>query len=185
MHTSIAHPPILITAAIVACDPSGTIGLKGGLPWKSLEADLKRFKTLTMNSPVIMGRNTIATLPCILKNRYIIELSTTTKEKHNAADILVNSKQQAIACGYLELSKTHAESEPGKARYVWIAGGAQTYRSLWGHLDEIHLTMTHQYFEGDIQVPVFKHLVSGDLPDWELVSFEEFSDNTYYIFKRI
>lgn len=177
--------PILITAAIVACDPSGTIGLNGGLPWDRLEGDLKRFKELTMNTPVIMGRTTVEGLPCLLKNRYVIELSLSAMEKHNGADVLVRDAHQAVASGYMELSKSHAEAEPGKPRYVWVAGGAQTYKSLWSQLDEIHLTMSHQFFTGDVSMPVFKHLVAGDLPDWTLVSSEELSDNTYYVFKRV
>lgn len=183
MSTNIA--PHLITAAIVACDPSGVIGLEDRLPWERLEGDLARFKALTMGMPVIMGRKTVATLPCVLKNRYVIELSRTLKEKHNAADVIINTPHSALAAGYIELSKTHTTTAPGTPRYVWVAGGAEIYKALWSELDEIHLTMTHAFYKGDTILPVLKHLVAGDLPDWRLVSSEELSDNTYYVFRRV
>ncbi|NNE49752.1 MAG: dihydrofolate reductase, partial [Altererythrobacter sp.] len=42
---------------IYARAANGTIGKDNTLPWH-LPADLKRFKALTMNKPMIMGRKT-------------------------------------------------------------------------------------------------------------------------------
>ena len=42
---------------IVAADERGGIGLGGRMPWH-LPADLKRFKSLTMGKPIVMGRKT-------------------------------------------------------------------------------------------------------------------------------
>ena len=49
-------------AFVVAVARNGVIGADGGLPWR-LSSDLKRFKTLTMGKPVIMGRKTWESLP--------------------------------------------------------------------------------------------------------------------------
>lgn len=48
--------------AIVALNSDRVIGRRGDLPWH-LSEDLKRFKTLTMGHPVIMGRKTWESLP--------------------------------------------------------------------------------------------------------------------------
>ena len=47
---------------IVAIGRDGSIGKDGGLIWRIPE-DLKRFKSLTMGHPVIMGRKTWESLP--------------------------------------------------------------------------------------------------------------------------
>ena len=48
--------------AIVAISANGVIGKDGDLPWHYSE-DLKRFKQLTLDSTIIMGRNTWDSLP--------------------------------------------------------------------------------------------------------------------------
>src|SRR5690349_14769702 len=40
----------------------GVIGARGGMPWHVPE-DLARFKTITMGSPVVMGRRTWESFP--------------------------------------------------------------------------------------------------------------------------
>ena len=47
---------------IWAQDQNGGIGEEGQLPWHISE-DLKKFKSLTMNSTIIMGRKTWDSLP--------------------------------------------------------------------------------------------------------------------------
>ena len=47
---------------IVAAGADGAIGLNEDLIWR-IPADLRRFKTLTMGHPVIMGRRTWESLP--------------------------------------------------------------------------------------------------------------------------
>ena len=47
---------------ILACDLNGGIGYKNKLPWY-IPLDLKRFKNLTQNGVVVMGRKTWESLP--------------------------------------------------------------------------------------------------------------------------
>ena len=47
---------------IIALNKLGYIGLKGKLPWKSLD-DLKHFKKLTMGKSLVVGRKTAEKLP--------------------------------------------------------------------------------------------------------------------------
>ena len=48
---------------VIAFDPKGGIGYRGGLPWDKLQGDLPRFKELTSNKIVLMGKNTWDSLP--------------------------------------------------------------------------------------------------------------------------
>ena len=48
---------------ILACDPNGGIGYQNTLPWTNIRGDLPRFKALTDNGVVVMGRNTWESLP--------------------------------------------------------------------------------------------------------------------------
>ena len=48
---------------ILACDPTGGIGKDNQLPWSMLEGDLPRFKSLTANQVIVMGKNTWLSLP--------------------------------------------------------------------------------------------------------------------------
>jgi len=52
-------PPITL---VVAAAENGVIGINGGLPWQ-IPDDLKRFRTLTLGKPCIMGRKTWESLP--------------------------------------------------------------------------------------------------------------------------
>ncbi|MFN3511114.1 MAG: dihydrofolate reductase, partial [Tsuneonella troitsensis] len=60
--------------AILARAKGGVIGRDGALPWR-LPADLKRFKALTMGTPMIMGRKTFESLPGLLPGRRHIVLT--------------------------------------------------------------------------------------------------------------
>lgn len=60
---------------IVCSDKNGIIGINNSLPWTNL-ADLKHFKTTTLNHYVIMGFNTFKYLPSKLQNRKLIILSS-------------------------------------------------------------------------------------------------------------
>tara|TARA_R110000868_G_scaffold203969_4_gene451942 strand:+ start:19332 stop:19703 length:372 start_codon:yes stop_codon:yes gene_type:complete len=57
--------------AILAVNNLSFIGLNDALPWRNLE-DFKHFKRLTMDKEVLVGYNTLQTLP-ELKGRIIIE----------------------------------------------------------------------------------------------------------------
>lgn len=63
---------------IVAYDENRGIGYQNQLPWPPIHEDWKHFKKTTLNSTVIMGRNTWESLPKKpLPNRRNIVISTT------------------------------------------------------------------------------------------------------------
>ena len=60
--------------AVVAVARNGVIGAENGLPWR-VSSDLKRFKSLTMGKPLILGRRTFESLPQPLPGRRIVVLT--------------------------------------------------------------------------------------------------------------
>jgi len=56
--TAIVRPQIVL---IVAVAENGVIGAGGTIPWR-LKTDQQRFKAITLNKPVVMGRKTFESL---------------------------------------------------------------------------------------------------------------------------
>ncbi len=94
---------------IVAMTTDGVIGLNGTMPWH-YTADLKRFKRLTLNSSVIMGRKTWDSLPIrpLPKRQNIV--------------VTRNSKPKCEHYSSLELAIEHATREE-----MWFIGGAELF----------------------------------------------------------
>ena len=73
--------------AILACDIKGGIGYQNKLPWTNIQGDLVRFKNLTKDQVIVMGRNTWDSLPKKpLPNRLNIVISNTLKQ--NSWDLI-------------------------------------------------------------------------------------------------
>ena len=47
---------------VVAVAENGVIGADGAIPWR-MKSDMQRFKAITLNKPVVMGRKTFESLP--------------------------------------------------------------------------------------------------------------------------
>jgi dihydrofolate reductase len=135
-------PPTI--ALIVAIAENGVIGRDGDLPWR-LSSDLKRFRSLTMGRPVIMGRKTFASLRRPLDGRDNI---VVTRDAGFAAEgaIVVHSLAEALA---------HAE---GCARQrgvddIFVIGGAAIFRDALPLAKRIYLTRVHAAPQGDVIFP--------------------------------
>ena len=62
---------------VVARARDGTIAKDGDVPWK-IRADLQRFKRLTMDLPMIMGRKTFDSLPGLQRLSLVSATPTPT-----------------------------------------------------------------------------------------------------------
>jgi len=125
---------------IVAMDHNRLIGANNDLPWR-LPADLKRFKRLTMGSPIVMGRKTYQSIGRPLPGRLNIVLSrdpTLTFEGVAMAESL----DQALALG-------------ADAERVFVIGGAGIFERCFSRADRFYLTVVHGEFEGDVFFPSF------------------------------
>jgi len=89
------QPPITI---VVARAENGVIGREGRLPWH-IPADLKRFKTLTMGSVMVMGRKTFESLPGLLPGRRHVVLTRDPAWSAEGAEVVHDVEQALRAAG--------------------------------------------------------------------------------------
>lgn len=126
---------------IYARAANGAIGKDNALPWH-LPADLKHFKSLTMDKPMIMGRKTFESLPSLLPGRRHIVLT-----RHEKWD----SGEAEVAGSVAEALELAGEGE------VAVIGGAAIYDVFMPLADRIELTEVHQDFDGDTFMPPLGH----------------------------
>lgn len=131
---------------ISACGKNGEIGLNNKLLWHIPE-DFKKFKELTYNSIIIMGRNTFESLPGILSNRiHIVVTSKDLEENENV--IKSESIEKAI-----EIAKNLSKG-------IWIIGGAQIYNYCLENdlIDNVYLSEVD--YEGPADTYINKELIN-------------------------
>jgi dihydrofolate reductase len=158
------HPEITL---IVARADNGVIGRDGEIPWH-LPADLRRFKQLTMGSPMIMGRKTFDSLPGLLPGRRHIVITRDKAWDEEGAE---------VAHGANEALKI------ANAPHVWIIGGAEIYGLFVDRADRIELTEVHLSPEGDSVLAPFgadwaevkreDHQAQGTAPAYSLVTLKK------------
>ncbi len=107
---------------IVALTQDGIIGLNGAIPWH-YSADLRRFKRLTLNTTVIMGRKTWESLP--------------VKPLPNRRNIVITRNSGIQVETYPAIGEALSNVESGP---VWFIGGARIYEEAVAHCDFIDLT---------------------------------------------
>ncbi len=123
---------------IAAIANNNALGKDNKLIWH-LPSDLKRFKKVTLNHSIIMGRNTFESLKKALPNRTNIVI--TRNPDYKAEDcVVVNSLEAA-----LELVKNDENA--------FIMGGAQIYKQSIQLADKLDLTFVHHSFEADTFFP--------------------------------
>lgn len=134
---------------LVACDCNYAIGYKGDMLFK-IPADQKRFKELTMNNIVIMGRKTLDSLPDgePLPDRINIVLTgKDIKEKENL--IIVGDEK--------DLLETLKKINPDEEKEVYCIGGGKTVAALMKYIDECFITMVNTSFrKADTWIPDLK-----------------------------
>jgi dihydrofolate reductase len=142
-------------ALVVAVAENGVIGRAGGLPWR-LSTDLKRFKSITMGKPVIMGRKTWESIGKPLPGR--LNLVVTRDPDYRAEGARTTSSlDEALAVAQRE---TEAEE-------VCIIGGGEIFGEAMERADRLHVTYVQAEVEGDAYFPPI------DEAAWEAVSSED------------
>jgi dihydrofolate reductase len=133
-------------AAVVAMSENHIIGYRNSLPWH-LPADLKHFKAITMDKPVIMGRKTHESIGKPLPGRCNIVI-TRDPSFQPPGCVVVNSIEAALeAASYSE--------------EVLIIGGALLFEHMLPRTQRIYMTIIHHDFEGDTRFPVL------DMTQWQ------------------
>ena len=113
---------------IVAITKNNAIGKNGKLLY-NIKNDLKRFKELTINNIVIMGRNTFESIGRLLPNRENIIISSKNLIFDNTNGHCVNSVESA-----LELANNLSGDK------IFIIGGGKLYKDTINIADILDIT---------------------------------------------
>ena len=125
---------------IAALSRQRVIGNAGGLPWK-LPNDLKLFKSMTVNKPIVMGRKTFESIGRPLPKRRNIVLS---RSAFAAPGVEVFSNIASV------LETIDAEQE------VMVIGGEQIYRLCLPRAQKLYLSIVEGVFIGDAYFPTLQ-----------------------------
>lgn len=136
---------------IVAISENQVIGQNNQLPWH-FSADLKRFKSITMNKPIVMGKNTWHSLGRPLPGRTNIVVSRNPDFSEKGC-LTYTSLQNAI--------ENHRD-----VKEIMIIGGSEIYRHALPMANRIYLTLIHKHYEGDTYFPDY------DVSEWQVENKE-------------
>lgn len=136
---------------IAAAAHNNALGKDNRLIWH-LPDDLKRFKSLTLDGHIIMGRKTFESLPGMLPRRKHIVVTRNPDFHHD----------QAIKAGSLEEALDLVPSD----QEAFIIGGGEIFELGLKIADKIELTRIHHDFDGDVFFPEM------NLDHWELFASE-------------
>jgi dihydrofolate reductase len=124
---------------IVAFAKNNIIGNNGNIPWHIPE-DLIRFKQMTMDNVIVMGRKTFESLPKKpLTDRIHIVLTRTPEISTFPNVFFVNA----------ENLKDLVESYAGSKK-VFVIGGREIYDLLIHYCEIIHITLVDLEPDGDV-----------------------------------
>lgn len=124
---------------IVAITKDFAIGKNNDL-LVSIPGDLKRFKEITTGHSLIMGRNTLLSLPkWPLPNRRNIVISDQPGEQFDGCE-MANSIEAAV-----ELVKGESEA--------FVMGGGMIYKQFYPLASKLYLTVVDQHLDADTFFP--------------------------------
>ncbi|CBI76654.1 Dihydrofolate reductase [Bartonella clarridgeiae 73] len=143
--------PICLIAAV---SQNSVIGRAGAMPWR-LSTDLQRFKALTLNKPIVMGRKTWDSLRHPLPDRTNIVI-TRNRTLISEGAVIAHSLSQA--CNIAEEVACQSGADA-----IFIIGGGEIFQQGLQIADKIFLTEILACIEGDSFFPVF------DKEKWTIV----------------
>lgn len=152
---------------IAAMSPDGVIGVNGYLPWQ-LPADLRRFKELTLNNVVIMGRKTYESINPPLRGRTIV--------------VITRQKNYKVINGFAH-DNLERMIERFKDDNLFIAGGGEIYEQTLHLADKLYLTIVNKNLEikKNDEIVYFPEYTPED---WDLVVRSSDGDADYLVWRR-
>ena len=119
--------------AILACDKNGGMGFNNSMPWPTQPTDLARFKKLTTNTTILMGRKTW-------------ESTDMPKPLPNRNNLVVSSQELDVPDNVLHLKNLN---NLPRYKVDWCIGGANLITSLLSEFEEIHISKLFKEYECD------------------------------------
>lgn len=129
---------------VVAAAENGVIGRDNAMPWR-IKSDLKYFRSVTINKPVIMGRKTYASIGKPLPGR--TNIVVTRNSEFAAPGILVAPGIEQA------LSVARGDALRRGAGEIAVIGGTEIFLQTLPLADRIALTRVHANPQGDTYMP--------------------------------
>lgn len=147
----------MLIALIAAVADNGVIGRGGQLPWR-LSADLRRFKSLTMGHPIIMGRRTWESIGRPLPGRTSIVITRQPRYETGFPEVRIAADVHAAL--------DRAASAPGGDQIAFVIGGGEVYAAALPRAARLYLTRVLASVAGDAFFPPL------DMREWRLLNGE-------------
>jgi dihydrofolate reductase len=135
------HVAIVLLAAVA---DNGVIGRSNALPFRQ-SSDLKRFKSITMGKPVLMGRKTYLSIGKPLVGRTNIVISRDAGFAPEGA-VVARSLDAALAVARKDARKRGADE-------IVVIGGTEVFAQTMPLADRMEITHVHARPEGDTYFP--------------------------------
>jgi dihydrofolate reductase len=170
----------LITSLVAAVAKNGVIGAGGGLPWR-LSSDLKRFRSVTLGKPVVMGRRTWDSIGRPLAGRTNIVVSRSASAEPGGEMFWVNTLDSAMALARQIAERTGAEE-------ICVIGGGDIFAETIDQADRLYVTHVMAEPTGETYFPAIDPVVwrpvrrevmprgANDSADMEFVVYERRAD---------
>ena len=140
---------------ICAISKNNVIGNENKLPW-SISEDLKRFKELTSNNWIVMGRKTFDSIGKHLPNRINIVMTRDSNFMHEGIEVVSNMDD---ALNFVK-----------KSEEVFVIGGSAIYKIFEPIASSLAITHILKDFKGDAFFPEINWSL------WEVESEDNFLD---------
>lgn len=130
----------MILSLIAAMSQNRVIGLENKMPWH-ISADLKYFKKITLNHPIIVGRKTFESWggkPLPQRRNLIVSRNVNPQMTENC-EYFTSLEDALSACA--------GDDE------VFIVGGEQIYRQALPKAQRVYLTIIDKNVNGDTFFP--------------------------------
>jgi dihydrofolate reductase len=141
---SAAAPHRISIVILAAVADNGVIGRDNGLPFRQ-SSDLKRFKTMTMGKPVLMGRKTYASIGKPLPGRTNIVISRDPDFAPPSVTVC-RDLDSALAAARDD-ARRRGEDE------IVVIGGTDIFAQTMLLADRLEITRVHLNPAGDTHFP--------------------------------
>lgn len=126
---------------IAVVSKNNCIGKDNDLLWH-LKDDLKRFKSITLNHKMIMGRKCFESLPGILPNRKSIIVTKNTNYK-------INNDEVKMCYDLDKFINDNKDTE----EEIFVIGGGEIYKYFLPYSNKLYLTHVDSNYDGDVYFP--------------------------------
>lgn len=144
------HEPAPVVSLVAALNRNRVIGAGNALVW-NLPRDMRHFRAVTLDKPVIMGSRTFTSIGRPLPRRLNIVLSRQPDFLAPGCVVVASVEEALKAAGT-------------SSREIMVIGGAQVYEAFLARAQRLYLTFVDNDQDGDAHFPIYVER------EWKVVS---------------